>query len=68
MPLLLVSTVLKYIDKCPKNPFLSGLAIKKYLKIVLYVSSKNVAIAKEFIIAVVILKAKPIALDIGKFT
>lgn len=67
MSLLLVSTILKYIDKGLKNLPLPNLATKKWSKILLYVSSKNVVIAIEFIVAVGGFKTQSASLDMSKF-
>lgn len=66
MTLLLVSTVLKYVNTGPKNSFLLDLIAKRRLKITLHVSSKNVVIAIKFIVAVAGLKAKIALSDTSK--
>lgn len=68
MPLPLISTVSKYIDTGPKNPSLLDSAAKRWSKIALHVSSKTVAIATEFIVAVAVFKDKVAPSNIGKLT
>lgn len=66
MLLPLVSTVPKSIDINPKSLFSLDSIAKRWLKIVLHISSKNVAIAIRFIIAIAVLKAEAALLDMGK--
>lgn len=68
MALQLVFIVPKFVDKCPKSPPSLDLAARKWSKIVLHISSKNVAIGTRFIVAVTVLKVEAFLLDMGKLT
>lgn len=52
----------------PKSPFWLDFVVKRWLKIILYISSKNVAIVIRFILAIAVLKAKSVLLPTSKLT
>lgn len=59
--------VLKYINIGLKSSSLSNFIAKSRLKIVLYILSRNIAIATRYISVITVLKAKTTLLDLEKF-